>query len=141
MTTALGIAMVLLGVLAWAGQTVAWLAPGLATRFGLTEKREDVEVAFWGDVRGEAAWDALTLWTLPLAGLLLLAGREAWPHFALVGGGMYLYFAGRGIFTRVNLRRLGQRIGTPAGVTSALVLLTVWGVLAVLAIVAAAAEL
>ena len=141
MNLALGIAMVVLGLLAWVGQTMAWLAPGPATRLGLIERRDAVEPAFWADLRGEAAWDAQTLWTLPVAGLLLLVDNEAWPHFSLVGGGMYLYFAGRGIFARMSLRRSGQRIGTPGSVTSAIVFLALWGAVALVAIIAGAAEL
>ena len=48
-------------------------------------------------MRGEAIWDSVTLWTLPLAGVLLLLNNPLWVYFGLVGGGMYLYFAGRGL--------------------------------------------
>ena len=45
------------------------------------------------------------MWTLPLAGLLLIVGHEAWAWLGLVGGGMYVYFGGRGILTRLELQR------------------------------------
>ena len=96
---------------------------------------------FWADGRGEATWDAFTLWTLPLAGVLLIVGHEAWTWFGLLGGGMYLYFAGRGILVRLELRRRGHRIGEPADVRVGMAALSAWGVAALITIGAAIVEL
>ena len=64
----------------------------------------DVDPAFYADARGEAKWDSLTLWTLPVAGILIMFNSSLWVYFGLVGGSMYLYFAGRAIFTRLELK-------------------------------------
>ncbi len=136
-----GIVIIALSLLAWGGQTVAWLAPAVATRYGLIESEDDVEPVFWADIRGEAAWDALTLWTMAVAGLLLTFDEPSWAYFGLVGGGMYLYFAGRGIFTRLAMLRRGHRIGAPAGVRVGLIFLGAWGVMAIAVIIGAAAAL
>lgn len=136
-----GVVLIVVGMLAWAGQAYSWLSPLSAARLGLTETEEAVEPAFWADVRGEAAWDTLTLWTLVVAGVLLIADVGVWAPFGLVGGGMYAYFGGRGIFTRLTMRRRGLRIGAPGSVTSALVFLGVWLVVGVITIVAAAVSL
>ena len=47
--------------------------------------------AFHADVRGEAFWDMAILWTLPVAGMLLVVNSPLWAYFGLVGGGTYLF--------------------------------------------------
>jgi hypothetical protein len=121
-----GVLLVALGLLAWLGQVVSLLAPIRAADLGLTEGEETVDAAFWADARGEAAWDALTLWTLPLAGVLLIADAASWPRWGLVGGAVFCYFGGRGVFARLAARRRGIAIGTDAAVRSAFVMLPVW---------------
>ncbi|MCP4966206.1 MAG: hypothetical protein GY926_13355 [bacterium] len=66
------------------------------------EAEDDVEPTFWADIRAEALWDAMTLWVMAAAGVLLIADAAAWPYFGLVGGGMYLYFGGRGISAHLS---------------------------------------
>jgi hypothetical protein len=127
METAWGIFLVASSLLCWGGQTIAWLAPATAVRFGLMEGESDVEPAYWADIRGEARWDSLTLWTLLVAGILLIIGTDAWAYFGLVGGGMYVYFAGRGISTRLAMLRDGFRVGTPRNVKVGYTFLGLWG--------------
>ena len=132
-----GALITVLALLAWGGQTIARLAPEVALRWGLMEAEEDVEPTYWADVRGEAAWDTVSLWTLVVAGVLLTIDQPTWAYFGLVGGGMFLYFAGRGILTRIEMRRRGLRIGSPASVRTGMIALAVWGVTALATIVAA----
>lgn len=136
-----GIVLVGLSLLAWAGQTLAWFAPSTAVRWKLMEAEDDVEPTFWADIRAEALWDAMTLWVMAAAGVLLLAEAAAWPYFGLVGGGMYLYFGGRGISARVTMTRRGHRIGTPESVRTGVIFLAVWGAMALITIMAAIAAL
>ena len=72
-----------------------------------------------------------------VAGALLIADDSAWPYFGLIGGGTYAYFAGRGIAARLVMRRRGIRIGTPQNVGVGLTALALWGVMALITIVAA----
>ena len=109
--------------------------------FGLTEPEADVDPTFYADVRGEAFWDMTILWTLPVAGILLVVNSTWWIYFGLVGGGMYLYFAGRGIAVRLVMQRRGIRIGKPETVKVVYVLLTLWGLIAVVTIIMAVAVL
>ena len=141
MDATLGIVIVLLSLPCWAGQLIAWISPTTAVRLQLTEPEESVEPAFHADVRGEAAWDALTLWTMPVAGVLLATSSSAWAYFGLIAGGMYGYFAGRGIFTRRALQARGLRIGEPSVVPTAYAALTVWGLLGVAVIALGIARL
>ena len=136
-----GSVIVGLGLLAWGGQALSWFAPATAARLGLADAEGSVDAVFWADGRGEALWDALTLWTLPLAGVLLIAGHDAWTWFGLLAGGMYVYFAGRGILTRVELRQRGHRIGEPGTVRLGIVALAVWGVAGLITAVAAVVTL
>ncbi len=136
-----GIVVVVLAALAWGGQTLSWLAPSAAARWGLREADSDVDPVYAADIEGEAMWDAFTLWTLLAAGVLLLVDHIAWPYFGLVGGGMYVYFAGRGIATRVVMRSRGHRVGSESSVTTALTALAIWGLAGLVTIVVAIIEL
>lgn len=136
-----GIVVAALSLLCWGGQMIVWLAPKTGVRLGLSEAESDVEPAYWADIRGEAAWDSLTLWTLMVAGALLISEHSAWPYFGLVGGGMYLYFAGRGILTRVVMRRRGLRVGAPMNLKLGYVFLAVWGFTGLATIAAAVVAL
>ena len=136
-----GLVVTALALLAWGGQAHSWLAPSVAERRSLTERASSVEPVFHADVRAEAAWDTLTLWTMVVAGVLLVTGVEAWAYFGLIGGGTYSYFAGRGIASRVEMRRRGFRVGAEANVRAAYVLLVTWAVMAVITMVGAVAAL
>ncbi len=136
-----GAIVVVLSLLSWGGQALSWWAPTIAVRWKLLEAEDDVDPAFWADARAEALWDTLTLWTMVVAGALLIADVYAWIYFGLVGGGMYLYFGGRGIFARVALARRGLRIGSPENVRLGYVFSAVWAAMALVTIVAAIASL
>jgi hypothetical protein len=124
-------------VVCWLGQTVSVLSPKFAIRLGLTERESEVDSTFYADVRGEAIWDSLILWTLPVAGILLITNNGLWPYFGLVGGGSYLYFAGRGIATRLVMQRRGILIGTTNRLRLFYVFLVLWGLIAIVTIILA----
>ena len=132
-----GVVLVALGVLAWGGQTISWLAPERAMEWSLVENEREVEPALWADIRGEARWDALSLWPIVVAGALLILGIDAWAFFGIVGGAVFVYFAGRGIATRREILRRNMRIGTAKSVQTAFVMLTVWGLMGAAALFAA----
>ncbi len=141
MGIAWGIVVVTLSLLCWGGQTVSWLSPVTAARLGVAEAEDAVEPTFWADIRGEALWDAFTLWTLVVAGVLLIADVAAWAYFGLVGGGMYVYFAGRGILARAEMQRRGLRAGTAQDLRAAYIMLPIWGVVGIVTIFAAVGAL
>ena len=128
-------------ILCWLGQVINASLPTLAARLGLAESESDVDPTFFVDGRGEAAWDALSAWTLPVAGILLLLNSPWWPYFGLVGGGMYAYFAGRGLVVRLTMERRGIRIGKPETVKLYNAVLTLWGLIAIVTIIMAVAAL
>lgn len=132
-----GIVVVLLSLLAWGGQIVSWLAPDLAVKLSVMEPESSVEPTYWADIRGEAPFDFITLWTMVVAGVLLLLDNSAWAYFGLVGGGMYVYFAGRGIFTRAAMQRRGFRVGSPTNLKLGYTFLVIWGLMGLIMIAAA----
>jgi hypothetical protein len=132
-----GLVVTTLSLLCWGGQLLSFFAPEVAARFGLIEDEDEVDPVFRVDARGEALWDIFTLWSMVVAGVLLVAGQEAWAYFGLVGGGTYLYFAGRGIIVRLTMRRHGLRIGNASSVRVGLIALSVWGAMAAITIAAA----
>ncbi len=127
MQTAIAITVIVLGTLAWVGQLLSALVPATAAKLGLIERPDQVDPAFFADARGEAIWDVFALWGLPLAGVLLLLGHPGWPTVGVVGGAVYVYFAGRGIVTRAMLRRWGIRIGPQSTTVVYTVTLLLWG--------------
>ena len=135
------IIVLIFSLIGWLGQVVSAFWPRTAVKLGLIEPEADVDPTFYADVRGEAYWDTLLLWTLPVAGLLLLLDNPSWAYFGLVGGGMYLYFAGRGILVRLVMQRHGVRIGKPETLRTVYVFLALWGLIATITIVMAVAAL
>lgn len=124
-------------IVCWLGQVINAFSPTLASRLGLAEPESDVDPTFFVDGRGEAIWDALILWTLPMAGILLILNSPWWPYFGLVGGGMYLYFAGRGISVRLVMQRRGIHIGRSETVNLFNAVLILWGLIALVTIIMA----
>ena len=127
MTIVLGVSVLVLSLLGWGGQVISAIAPQAAARWGLTESETEVDPVFHADSRAECIWDSLSLWTLPLAAVLLLLDEHIWTIPGFIGGGMYVYFAGRGIAARLIMLRRGIKIGEPATVKTAFVFLTLWG--------------
>ncbi len=128
-------------ILCWLGQVINATSPTFAAKIGLAEPEADVDPTFFVDGRGEAIWDALILWLLPVAGVLLLFDNPVWAYFGLVGGGMYLYFAGRLLIVRRLMQRHGIRIGKPETVKLYNGILILWGLIAVVTIIMAVAAL
>jgi len=136
-----GAILTIFSLLCWVGQTISAFSPKVAAKLSLIESESDVDPTFYVDVRGESIWDTMILWTLPVAGILLMLNNLLWVYFGLVGGGMYLYFAGRGITVRLAMQRRGIRIGKPGTLKAFYVFLILWGLIAVVTIIMAVTEL
>lgn len=136
-----GITLFVVSSIGYFGQLSTPFWPERAAGLGLTEVESEVDPAFYADVRGEAQWDTITLWILPVAGVLLVLDNPAWVYFGLIGGGMYRYFAGRGIVARREMQRRLIRIGEPDIVKVNLAFLSLWGLAAVVTIIMAFAAL
>jgi len=136
-----GAFLTVLTLIAWAGQVIYAISPRLGAKLGMGEAEADVDPIFYIDTRGEAIWDAMIIWTLPVAGILLMLNSTSWVYFGLVGGGSYLYFAGRNLTTRFMMQCRGIRIGTPLNIKIGYLFATLWGLAAIITIVMAVAAL
>jgi len=121
----------------WIGQTIIAFSPKVASKIRIIEPESDVNPTFFTDMRGAAIWDTISLWTLPFAGILLLLNNSLWPYFGLTGGGMYLYFVGRGITSNLTMQRHRINIGTSKKLKMKYMILTLWGFIAFVTIIMA----
>jgi len=126
-----------LTLVAWIGQVIYAISPKLGAQLGLGEAESNVDPVFYIDARGEAIWDSLIIWTLPVTGLLLMFNNPLWVYFGLIGGGSYLYFAGRSLTTRLLMQRRNIRIGTSNNIKTGNIFVVLWGLAAVITIVMA----
>ncbi len=136
-----GAILTIFSLLGWIGQAITAFSPKVAVKLGMTEPESEVDPTFYVDVRAESVWDTMILWTLPVAGILLMLNNSLWAYFGLVGGGMYLYFAGRGITVRLTMQRRGIRIGMTKTLAANYVFIILWGLIAVVTIIMAVAAL
>jgi hypothetical protein len=114
-----GVVFVLLWVI-YAGQLVSVVNLPLAQRLGFQEKPENVDALYRRDTSGTARWDLLSMWTLPVAGILMLINHSWWPYLALIGGGVYVDTGGRQAIKLLGYRSEGVRVGTQHNVRRAL---------------------
>ncbi len=132
-----GILLLIFGLLAWGGQVLSALTPKIAGKLNLIEPETDVDIAFYADTHGEAKWDSITLWTLPFAGVLLLFNDPLWVYYGMIGGSMYVYFAGRAILTRIELKHKGVKIGKPELLKTYYIFVLLWGLIGLATIIKA----
>jgi hypothetical protein len=98
--------------LVYAGQVLSLVNWEWAQRLGLQEKGDPNDISnrleLW-----TARFDALWLWTLPVAGVLMLIDHSWWPYAAMIGGSAYVDGLGRELFKFLGLREKGVYSGTP----------------------------
>ena len=138
MTIALGVLSVAIIGFLYAGQVVSVTNLGLAQRLGLQERPEHTDPLFTSLETWTARWDLVTLWVLPVAGVLMLIDHSWWPYVAMIGGGLAADTGGREIVKYLGLRKHGVRMGTP---TERRLLFSVMGLLSLVGVVAALAGL
>ncbi len=142
MDTVLALAAIVLGLICWVGQTLAVFDNDLAARLGVSETEAEMDkVMLTFERMSQGIMDVLLAWTLPIAGLLMLLDNRWWPVFALVGGGVYLYFPGVFMISRIVLKRDGVRTGSRSSERTAFTLGTLWTLLAIVMILRGIQEL
>ncbi len=85
--------------------------------------------------------ETLTLWTMVVAGVLLIADASSWVYFGLVGARHYLILRRPDHLHRVAMQRRGLRIGAPQNVRLGYIFGAVWAATALITILAAIASL
>jgi len=132
MRVLLGIICILFGLLSWGGQTVSAFFFKFAQRVGLQETDEGTDPLYREVERQAARWDALILWPLVIAGVLMVIVHPWWPVAGLLSAGIYLDTAGRELAKGAGLRRQGVRTGSAADTRKAFVL---FGIMIALALI------
>ena len=69
------LALAILFLLMWPvyfGQLLSAVHLPLAQRLGLQERPDTIDSVYARDAAGTARWDLLSMWTLPLGGVLML---------------------------------------------------------------------
>jgi hypothetical protein len=95
------------------GQAISVLNFRKAQRLGLQESQDHTDPVHRRLESWAARWDLLWLWTLPVAGILMLIDHAWWPWAAMIGGGAFVDTGGREAAKVIGLRREGVRIGSP----------------------------
>ncbi len=113
MRIALGIVALLVGSLGVVGQFISTVDFPLAQRLGLQERSEDTEPLYRHLELNTARWDLVVLWTLVLAGVLMIIDHSWWPWVALIAGGIHADTGGREIAKLTGLAAEGIRVGSP----------------------------
>ena len=132
MEITIGIVVIIVGLIGWIGQSLAVFALPTAVKLGVFEPEEDVERGMWLIERfSQGVMDVLLTWMLPLAGMLMILDHILWPILALIGGGVYLYFPGVFIITRIVLKKRGLKIGSRSAELTAYVFGSIWIISAV----------
>ncbi len=127
MITIIGIIVIIVGLLVYVGQSLSFLAPELATKIGLNDPEVEMDQSLYIiETKANGLSDMLLTWTLPLAGLLMILDHVSWPYFALVGGGIYIYFALLTIFCRLYLKKAGKKVGSPSSEKAAYIFSVIW---------------
>ncbi|KPK56393.1 MAG: hypothetical protein AMS21_12760 [Gemmatimonas sp. SG8_38_2] len=142
MSFAIGIAVLFASSIAWLGQSLSFLAPSVALKFGALEPEDDVDPTLYiVEARAMGLSDMLLGWTLPAAALLMIVDHPIWPYLAMIGSGIFIYFSALIMVSRVYLKRAGKKVGRPAAERAAYVFGVIWIACSLIMIALAAAEL
>ena len=119
----------IVGAIGLIGQLVSAVDFRLAQRLGLQEKDEGTDPLYRRLELHAARWDVIVLWTLPVAGILMLLDHRWWPSAGLLAGGINLDAGGREVAKILGLRAEGVRVGTRREARAGLVAITILALL------------
>ena len=109
----LGWLLIIFPGLLYIGQIISSVNFTLAQKLGLQEAPDQTDQLLQRAERYTAYWDLLSLFWLPLSGILMILDNSAWPLFALIGGAIYLDTAGREAVKNLSFKHEGVRMGSP----------------------------
>lgn len=102
----------LVALLLYMGQALSVVNFRLAQRLGLQESPDHADPLSSHLELWTARWDLWVLWTLPMAGILMLIDYWFWPYAAMIGGSAYLDAGGREAAKVFGLKEQGVQIGS-----------------------------
>jgi len=132
-----GIILVSVTLKCWIGQIIIAFSPKVAVKIRIIENESDVNQTFFSEKRGKAIWDAISLWTLPFTGILLILNNSLWIYFAFIGGCIYLYFVGCEFTSQLKMQRNGIHFRITKKLKLKYMILILWGLMAIITIMMA----
>ncbi len=127
MQTIFGVYVVLVGLICWLGQSLSLFLPDLAVKLGVLEPEDEMdETLYIIEPKVLGIVDLSISWTLPAAAIMMLSNMAYWPVFALIGSGIYIYFSGIIVVTRIILPRFGKKAGSPGSRKSVYIASFLW---------------
>jgi hypothetical protein len=127
METVFGVFVIIVGLICWIGQSVSFFFPDLAVRLGVLEPKDEMDDTFHLiDSKVLGLIDIALTWILPLSSIMMLLQIPYWPIFALIGSGIYIYFSGFVVFSRLFLSKAGKKVGSPSSQITGYVASFLW---------------
>ncbi len=127
MITLFGILVIVVGLIVFVGQGLCFFTPELATKLGVNSPADEMDHTLYIiETKANGLSDILLTWMLPLAGFMLIFDNPNWVYPALVGGGIYIYFAFLTIFSRLFLKAHGKRVGSASDQKVAYIFSAIW---------------
>ena len=115
----LGILCILFGAFGWIGQLISSINFKLAQRLNLQEPAKYTDPLFRQLERNAAWWDAIILWPMVIAGILMVLNHPWWPFISLIAGGIYIDTGGRESAKYLGLKTCAVKVGTSKNIRTA----------------------
>jgi hypothetical protein len=101
----------------------------------MLEPKEKMDDTFYIiDAKVLGANDMLLTWILPVSALMMLLELRYWPVLALIGSGVYLYFSGYIVLSRLLLSNAAKKVGSKGSQVIAYIFGILWTVASILMI-------
>ncbi|KPJ87544.1 MAG: hypothetical protein AMS18_14485 [Gemmatimonas sp. SG8_17] len=127
MFTAVAVVVLIAGLIAWLGQSIAFLAPATAVKLGVLEPDDELDPSLHIiEAQAMGLTDMLLGWMLPASAVLLLLRHPIWPYLSLVGSGVFIYFSVLIILSRIYLKRSGRKVGRASSERAAYIFGGIW---------------
>ena len=142
MITVFGIIVIVVGLIVFFGQAMCFFTPNLAIKLGVNSPEEEMDQTLYIiETKANGLSDILLTWMLPLAGFMMIIDNPSWVYLALIGGGIYIYFAFLTVFSRLFLKAHGKRVGSASDQRVAYIFSAIWIFCAVTMIILAIRDL
>ncbi len=142
MITVFGILVIVVGLIVFVDQGLCFFTPNLATKIGVNSPEEEMDQTLYIiETKANGLSDILLTWMLPLAGFFMIIDNPSWVYLALIGWGIYVYFAFLTVFSRLFLKTHGKQVGSASDQKIAYIFSAIWIFCAVTMIILAIREL
>ena len=79
----------------------------------MLEPKEEMDESFYIiDAKVLGTNDMALTWILPVSAIMMIFNVKYWPILALIGSGVFVYFSGYIILSRLILKTAGKKVGS-----------------------------